>query len=635
MIVPAEPSADAGKVLEMERQMFSVREGENQNPYSWDFDLCSLTLDNFNYRKMTLVRDYANLIDSNLASDSFETIFSLSPKPSDMEAPAPLELADQHLIISCDATQASAIALARTSRSYIIQGPPGTGKSQTITNLIADYVARGKRVLFVCEKRAAIDIVFHRLRQQGLDELCCLIHDSQTDKKAFIQNLKQTYETFLNQGEGDAQAAQARKTALHAMEQDLASLKRYSAAMRTAYAQTGVPLRTLLHRLVEVSPRAEKPAVQAPASYAPSLSAELEEQLPDYPLWLTHGETVQRLGETLSDLGEGTCFAEHPARWLGKGVVQAGRPLEALKNGISTAESLLEAIESALELSGLPSELWDTIEEIEIILNFAVRLTPLAERGLLHLLNPASPGSNAFAALSAALEAKQQLHSKARERTSNWKDPLSPDDTANALNQARNFENSIFRFLQPAFWKLRKTLHARYDFSKHAVAPSAVKILCDLQAEQEAAAAYEAVRGQARSEWRVEDLTGFLHIVASIRSAPELSHRSARALAKHLVDSPEGKEIVENLAAIHPSFAKLTQTLSFILAEHNAFDLPGLGGALNSLREAAGVLPDLLPILGELSELPDQFAHALRHAPLRLSEFEAAIGYKSLNGVYR
>ena len=58
-------------------------------------------------------------------------------------------------------------------------------------------------MLFVCEKRAAIDVVFHRLRQQGLDELCCLIHDSQTDKKAFIQNLKQTYEKFLSQADLD------------------------------------------------------------------------------------------------------------------------------------------------------------------------------------------------------------------------------------------------------------------------------------------------------------------------------------------------------------------------------------------------------------------------------------------------
>ena len=83
------------------------------------------------------------------------------------------------------------------ARSYIIQGPPGTGKSQTITNLIADFVARGKRVLFVCEKRAAIDVVHHRLKQSGLDRLCALIHDSQGDKKAFIQRLKGTYERYL------------------------------------------------------------------------------------------------------------------------------------------------------------------------------------------------------------------------------------------------------------------------------------------------------------------------------------------------------------------------------------------------------------------------------------------------------
>ncbi|MBK8002163.1 MAG: DUF4011 domain-containing protein, partial [Verrucomicrobia bacterium] len=173
MVDPTAP-ADEGKVLETERQMFALRDGDNQNPYSWDFDLCSLTLGNFNYRKMTLVRDYAKLIETDMASDAFDRVFSLKPRPPEEPEGPTLDLAEQHLIISCDATQASAIARARTGASYIIQGPPGTGKSQTITNLIADYVARGKRVLFVCEKRAAIDVVFHRLRQQGLDELCCL-----------------------------------------------------------------------------------------------------------------------------------------------------------------------------------------------------------------------------------------------------------------------------------------------------------------------------------------------------------------------------------------------------------------------------------------------------------------------------
>ena len=193
------PPPELGTVLETEREMFALRDGNDQNPYSWEFDLCSQTLGNFNYRKMTLVRDYTRLIETDMASTAFDTVFSLAPRAPEDNSPPPLELTDQHLIISCDATQATAIARAGTGASYIIQGPPGTGKSQTITNLIADYVARGKRVLFVCEKRAAIDVVFHRLRQQGLDELCCLIHDSQTDKKAFIQNLKQTYEKFLSQ----------------------------------------------------------------------------------------------------------------------------------------------------------------------------------------------------------------------------------------------------------------------------------------------------------------------------------------------------------------------------------------------------------------------------------------------------
>src|SRR4029077_16993760 len=103
-----EPAAETGKVLETERQMFALRDGDNQNPYSWDFDLCSLTLGNFNYRKMTLVRDYARLIETDMSSGAFDTVFSLSPKPPE-ETPTPLELADQHLIISCDAAQASAI----------------------------------------------------------------------------------------------------------------------------------------------------------------------------------------------------------------------------------------------------------------------------------------------------------------------------------------------------------------------------------------------------------------------------------------------------------------------------------------------------------------------------------------------
>ncbi|MGN6553594.1 MAG: DUF4011 domain-containing protein, partial [Verrucomicrobiota bacterium] len=621
-IVDSAAPPEAGKVLETERQMFALREGDNQNPYSWDFDLCSLTLGNFNYRKMTLVRDYAKLIETDMASGAFDTVFSLKPKPPE-EAQAPaLGLAEQHLVISCDATQASAIARARTGASYIIQGPPGTGKSQTITNLIADYVARGKRVLFVCEKRAAIDVVFHRLRQQGLDELCCLIHDSQTDKKAFIQNLKQTYEKFLSQTDLDPEAASLRAKTLKAMEQDLAALRRFSDVMRETHEHTGIAVRTLLHRLVELRGRAS------------DLPPEVEDLLPEYPLWQQHGDVITRLQSTLTDLGEELCFAKHPLRWLGKSVWQADRPLEALSKHLDHAEDLLDAIETALELSALPGELWDTFEEIQTILEFAVRVRPLAERNLIGVLTH-GPAEQSFGALVADLDQKAKVLHKAQEKTSGWRDALSPDDTENALAQAEAFEKSIFRFLQPAFWRLKKTLQTRYDFSRHAVPPTWSNILGDLSARHKAVADWQAAQQLAATEWRVEDVEAFRAQVAEIKDDQRLTHPSIKALLKLLAESNEAGTLINNLAGIHDRFTALDETLSSVLAEHEQFEFSELADVLGKLREQTGTLAELSPILGEVADLPETFTYALRHAPVPLNDFEAAIGHKSMNQVYR
>ena len=611
-----------GQVLETSNATYALRGDGSQNPYSWDFDLCNLTLGNFHYRKMTLVRDYENLMETGVNSVAFDTIFSLAPRPPESAPRPPLDLSDQHLIVACDATQASAIARARTGKSYIIQGPPGTGKSQTITNLIADYVGRGKRVLFVCEKRAAIDIVFHRLRQQGLDELCCLIHDSQADKKAFVQNLKQTYEKFLAAADGDPEAEKGRAASIEAMQRDLANLKKFSDAMRGTYAGTGVGLRSLLQRLVEIGRGRTR------------LEPELDEQLPDYALWLQHGDVVSRLARALSDLGEPPCFARHPSRWLGKGVVQADRPVEALVTRLDEAESLLEAIESALELSGLPGDVWNTIEELHDILEFSARARPVAERDLIELLDPKSPASAPFATLAAALDAKARAWASAKEKIANWRDPLEPDDTQRALAMARTFERSILRFVQPAFWRLRKTLQARYDFARHAVAPAWTQILGELAAEHDARGACTVAQQQAGLAWRTEDPDRFRALVNDLRSAPA-AQPSVRRFVQRLTDTAGARDLVTSLADVQGPFASLIGHLDFLLAEYRPSTLSTLTATLDELRGQKRALPDLLPVLGEVADLPQPLAHALRHVPLLPGEFEAAVARRTLDQVYR
>jgi hypothetical protein len=88
-----------------------------------------------------------------------------------------------------DAFQENAIKAVRKGNSIVVQGPPGTGKSQLICNLISDFIARGKRVLLVCQKRAALDVVYDRLQQEELSDFAALVHDFKNDRKEIYQQI--------------------------------------------------------------------------------------------------------------------------------------------------------------------------------------------------------------------------------------------------------------------------------------------------------------------------------------------------------------------------------------------------------------------------------------------------------------
>ena len=85
--------------------------------------------------------------------------------------------------MDADASQNYAINAVLAGQDLIIKGPPGTGKSQTIANLVSTLVARGKRVLFVAEKRAAIDAVLKRLTDVGLGDLVLDLHGGVSSRR--------------------------------------------------------------------------------------------------------------------------------------------------------------------------------------------------------------------------------------------------------------------------------------------------------------------------------------------------------------------------------------------------------------------------------------------------------------------
>ena len=98
------------------------------------------------------------------------------------------------LPIEADSSQLEAIYFANKNMSFVLHGPPGTGKSQTITNIIANSLFKGQRVLFVAEKMAALSVVKNRLEEIGIGEFCLELHSDKTDKRGVLDNLRKTSE---------------------------------------------------------------------------------------------------------------------------------------------------------------------------------------------------------------------------------------------------------------------------------------------------------------------------------------------------------------------------------------------------------------------------------------------------------
>ena len=127
-------------------------------------------------------------------------------------------------IVDADSSQQEAILLAKSGVSFVLQGPPGTGKSQTITNIISESIANGKKVLFVSEKMAALEVVHKRLSDAGLDDFCLVLHSYKANKRNILDQL----ERVLTLSQKKANIADEAFQKLDSLQKDKQKLNDYA-----------------------------------------------------------------------------------------------------------------------------------------------------------------------------------------------------------------------------------------------------------------------------------------------------------------------------------------------------------------------------------------------------------------------
>ncbi|WNZ30109.1 MAG: DUF4011 domain-containing protein [Candidatus Bathyarchaeota archaeon] len=179
-----EEGTDIYEYLDQLKQIISQHE-------NWKF-LEEVVLDIFTYQKYIMYNDL-ELNDENIKENPLIRAFvgdrnALLGDYSEILREEFNDVTDVD-VFSADSSQKRAIELAKAGATFVLQGPPGTGKSQTICNIIAALIEKKKKVLFVSQKMAALDVVLNRLKEKGLDRYCLNLHAYRGNKKQIIAQL--------------------------------------------------------------------------------------------------------------------------------------------------------------------------------------------------------------------------------------------------------------------------------------------------------------------------------------------------------------------------------------------------------------------------------------------------------------
>ena len=164
-----------------------------------------------------------------------------------------------------DASQLRAVAEATAGRTFVLEGPPGTGKSQTITNLLTRAVADGKRVLFVAEKRAALDVVSRRLAAVGMSPFALDLHDKGSKPAVVRAQIRQALD----------HAVRVDEQGLATDQEDLRSARRTLARYaQRLHEANGAGLSLYSARTGVLTAGTETPAFPVPATFVATTTPE-------------------------------------------------------------------------------------------------------------------------------------------------------------------------------------------------------------------------------------------------------------------------------------------------------------------------------------------------------------------------
>jgi len=211
-----------------------------------------------------VMKDLETLRGLPPTATALEAALRLNEQQATPSASAPTKEADRYFTADSDPSQEAAVLEARQAPGLVIEGPPGTGKSQTIVNMVADAIGRGKSLLVICQKQAALEVVRKRLDKERLTDRFVMITDAHRDREPIVGAIRSQVQALHNQSSGGSPAWKRERDRLAARIETLETeLDRRQVALHFVDDRTGLSYRALLGELLEIEEGSGKP-IDAP-----------------------------------------------------------------------------------------------------------------------------------------------------------------------------------------------------------------------------------------------------------------------------------------------------------------------------------------------------------------------------------
>ena len=562
------------------------------NKQEWEI-IAVRGIGNFNYKKSVLHADYDVFIDQpNLIVQHLLGVGDLIDRSKEQV----IEM--DHL----DQSQRSVIKDA-IKHDLVIQGPPGTGKSHTIVSLITNYLASGKKVLFVSEKRVALQVVQERLAALHLGHMTAFFNTQKDQKKRFYKRLQHTLQRlndWKTRTDHISSNASRKGEVLNFYINELHN-------NRTDFSAS-------YNHLIEALAKANLSIAELTLSGS----------VPKYEIWNNALSLLQKIEEDVALAFRKRTIGDCGFMHLNPAVFQEKDPTVMLEKRFS------ELFETLTDLKSI-SKRFDLTVHVEGLTRLALTgsVLNMVNKVQLDLLNSESKKYRSFnnwAKKYATLKTKIKHAEKANAA---WTKKPSLSEITELLDmirtsEARKAKIGIFRNLKRSPSRLKEAFR---DFHSTISDHAKIKLLEGLQLEWRLRAEFDEVVVKLNHHFNMGDPENEIDLIFNLRTRLDrVSSQDYLIILEH----QNSDELIKVLAELHPKLAKASGQLKFLFAKFPLDHIADLNAFISQFREDLPLIHHWLPELRQLFELPSTIRQTLTENNKTVAEISHGITYHAL-----